>query len=80
MPLEGDEPADADQPPTDDEPAALTHRQITALPFIISAPTLAEGARRAGLARTTIYRWMEDDHFRARFEKAPRRGPQPRPG
>ena len=69
MPLEGDEPADADQPPTDDEPAALTHRQITALPFIISAPTLAEGARRAGLARTTIYRWMEDDHFRARFER-----------
>ena len=69
VPLEDDEPADADQLPADDEPVALTHRQITALPFIISAPTLAEGARRAGLARTTIYRWMEDDHFRDQFER-----------
>ena len=65
----GTSPADADQPPTDDEPAALTHRQITALPFIISAPTLAEGARRAGLVRTSIYRWMGDDQFRTRFER-----------
>ena len=69
VPQEWDEPADADQLPADDEPVALTHKQITALPFIISAPTLAEGARRAGLARSTIHRWMGDDHFRARFER-----------
>ena len=69
VPLEDDEPADADQLPADDHPVALTHKQITARPFIISAPSLAEGARRAGLARSTIYRWMEDDHFRARFER-----------
>ena len=69
VPLEAGDPADADHLPADDRPVSLTHKQITALPFIISAPSLAEGARRAGLARSTIYRWMEDDHFRARFER-----------
>ena len=69
VPLVRDEPDDADQVLEDGRPVFLTHKQITALPFIISAPSLAEGARRAGLARSTIYRWMEDDHFRARFER-----------
>ena len=69
VPQEGDEPADADQLPADDEPVALTHKQITALLFIISAPTLAEGARRAGLARSTTHRWIGDDDFRAQFER-----------
>ena len=59
VPLEADEPADADQVLEDGRTVSLTHKQITALPFIISAPSLAEGARRAGLARSTIYRWME---------------------
>ena len=55
--------------PSDDDSVALTHRQMVALPFLVESPTLTEGARRAGISRRTVHRWMEDDHFRVEFEK-----------
>ena len=60
---------DIEDPGPGDEPAALTHRQISALPYLISSPTVKEGARLAGISRMTYYRWMEDDHFRAAFKR-----------
>lgn len=62
----GDLHAAADAP--DDEPVRLTHRQITALPYLLSSGTVSEGAKLAGISRTTFYRWMEDEAFRSQFE------------
>ena len=62
-----DLPAPADSP-HDDEPVRLTHRQITALPYLLSSGTVAEGAKLAGISRTTFYRWMDDEAFRTQFE------------
>ena len=55
--------------PSGDKPTALTHRQTAALPYLVSSSTLKEGAELAGISRMTFYRWMEDDHFRTRFER-----------
>ena len=66
--------------PSDDDSVALTHRQMAALPHLVESPTVSEGARQAGISRRTVHRWMEDDHFRAEFDKAQERGAQPRPG
>ena len=54
-----DEPTDA---------TGLTDKQLAALPYIVAAPTLAEGARLATIGRTTLYRWMEDPGFRHALE------------
>ena len=48
----------------------LTDRQVVALPYVAAAPTLAEGARLASIARSTLHRWMEDAQFRRALENA----------
>ena len=47
----------------------LSNRQREALPQIAASDSLAEGARRASISRTTIYRWLEDDDFRAELSR-----------
>ena len=55
--------------PTDPTEKRLSNRQQEALPHLAAADSLAEGARRASLSRTTIYKWMEDDDFRAELSR-----------
>ena len=45
-----------------------------------AADSLAEGARRANVHRSTIYNWMEDDDFPCRAQPRPNRNGRPRPG
>ena len=54
---------------TDPTERRLSNRQREALPHIAAADSLAEGARRASVNRTTIYRWLEDDDFRAELSR-----------
>ena len=54
--------------PSDDDSVALTHKQITALPYLVASPTVTGGARLAGISRRTVHRWMEDDNFRTQFQ------------
>ena len=70
-----DLPAPADSPHAD-EPVRLTHRQITALPYLLSSGTVAEGSKLAGISRTTFYRWMEDEAFRDPVRGTPGRRPE----
>ena len=49
---------------------SLTPRQAGALPHIVAAPSLRQGARAAGLSYTTVARWMQDPRFRAEVEHA----------
>ena len=54
---------------TPDTENALAERQLAALPYLASSSTLSEGARLAGIARTTLYRWCEDPYFRRELER-----------
>ncbi len=44
--------------------SSLSRRQQSALPVIAATPTLARAARSAGIAESTLYRWLEDEDFR----------------
>ena len=46
----------------------LTPRQLAALPFLVAAPTVAEGARMASTGRSILYRWINDPDFRDRLQ------------
>lgn len=47
----------------------LTDRQLGALPYLVAAPSVSEGARRAEVGLRTLYRWMSDDEFRSELER-----------
>jgi hypothetical protein len=48
---------------------ALTTRQQEALPHLVSAPNYVEGCRRAGITRTTFYKWLRNPSFEAELTK-----------
>ncbi len=54
-------------------PARLTPRQMLAIPYIVSAPSMRQAARDARIARATLTRWMHDPDFRTEVEEARRR-------
>jgi len=43
----------------------LTTRQVSVLPELASACTVVEAARRSGVGRTTIHRWLQNPAFAA---------------
>ena len=56
---EEDEPEDGDL-----SESSLTERQKAALPYISAFPNMRQAARAAGIGKSTLYRWMEDESFR----------------
>ena len=48
---------------------SLSPRQMVALPYVASEPSVSEGARAAGIARMTLIRWMRDPAFREELER-----------
>ena len=48
---------------------SLSQRQLVALPYVASEPTVSEGARAAGIARMTLTRWLRDPAFREELER-----------
>ena len=48
---------------------SLTDRQAAALPYLVSSPSLSQGAKLADISRATLYRWMEDSEFRDTLER-----------
>ena len=46
----------------------LTERQLAALPHLLKPGTLTAQARHAGVNRTTLYRWLQDENFRECLE------------
>lgn len=47
----------------------LTKRQVTALPHLLRPGPITQQARNAGIARNTLYRWLEDPNFRECLER-----------
>ena len=46
----------------------LSLKQLSALPHLLRPGTLTVQARHAGVHRTTLYRWLQDDNFRECLE------------
>ncbi len=46
----------------------LTERQLVALPHLLKPGSLSVRARHAGINRTTLYRWLQDENFRECLE------------
>ena len=51
------------QNPTDSE-KSLSRKQLSALPHIATSASISEGARRADISRSAIYKWLDDPNFR----------------
>ena len=47
----------------------LSRRQIEALPHLLKPGSISQQARDAGIDRSTLYRWLEDDSFRATLQR-----------
>ena len=54
---------------SDDGNKRLSERQIKTLPLLAMGGTLTESARFAGIDRTTFYQWLEDETFRAEYQR-----------
>ena len=59
-----------------EKPTSLTTKQQRALPYLVTAPSVlvtapsvAQGAEEADIARATLYRWMHDPAFRDELER-----------
>ena len=47
----------------------LSRGQARALPFILSAKTVEEGCRDAGISKQCFYNWMKQEVFREEYRK-----------
>ena len=52
-----------------ENPENLSLRQLTALPHLIGTGSVTQQARDAGIARATLYRWLQDPDFRRALER-----------
>ena len=53
--------------PSENHPqlSRLTRRQTLALPILAAAPNMTQAAHDAGISESTLYRWLQDENFRA---------------
>jgi transposase len=46
------------------DPKALTARQMRVIPYLLDAPSIEEGCRRAKVSKVTVYEWLKQENFR----------------
>lgn len=47
----------------------LTDRQIKAIPFFVTSPTIEEGCKKAKISKNAFYDWLKDPLFKAELER-----------
>jgi len=47
----------------------LSRKQIKAIPIILSEKTIEAGCEQAAISKSTFYRWMATEDFRAEFDR-----------
>lgn len=50
----------------------ITSKQEKAIIALLSEPTMADAANAAGISEVTLWRWLQDDSFRALYLQARR--------
>lgn len=48
----------------------LSAKQTKALEALLSEASQEEAARKAGISRTTLFRWLQEEHFKRAYEDA----------
>ena len=51
------------------EKAKLTTKQVKAIPILLAARSYEEGCKSAGVSKTTLYAWLQDEGFAAEFDR-----------
>jgi hypothetical protein len=46
------------------DPKTLTAKQARVIPYLLGAPSLEEGCKRAGVSKVTVYDWLKQEIFR----------------
>ncbi len=47
----------------------LTEKQLRAIPFLLAAPSIEEGCKRAKVSKATIYGWLKEEAFRGELRR-----------
>ena len=42
----------------------LTDKQLRVIPFLLEAPSIEEGCKRAKVSKATVYGWLKEEAFR----------------
>ena len=47
----------------------LTDKQLKAIPHIVGSPTYTKGCKKAGINKTTFYKWLKEPEFKAELDR-----------
>ena len=51
------------------DPKTLTTRQSRVIPYLLAAPSLEEGCKRARVSKVTVYGWLKQEVFRHELKR-----------
>ena len=51
------------------DPKALTARQMRVIPYLLDAPSIEEGCKRARVSKVTVYAWLKEEIFRQELKR-----------
>jgi len=51
------------------DPKTLTAKQARVIPYLLAAPSLEEGCKRARVSKVTVYRWLKQEIFRHELKR-----------
>ncbi len=52
-----------------DFPDELTDRQLKAIPYLVSSPTLEEGRKKARVSKNALFTWLRDPVFKNELQR-----------
>jgi len=47
----------------------LTTKQRLVIPFLLAAPSIEDGCKRAGVSKAAVYEWLKNDAFRQELKR-----------
>ena len=51
------------------DPKTLTAKQARIIPYLLGAPSLEEGCKRARVSKVTVYAWLKQENFREELKR-----------
>jgi len=52
-----------------DDNKELTHNQKRVIPYLLTAPSIEEGCKRARVSKAAVYQWLKDQNFRQELKR-----------
>ena len=52
-----------------DDNEKLSPRQIRVIPYLLVAPSIEEGCKRARISKAAVYEWLKDEAFRQELKR-----------